>query len=82
MKIVLQVQLNIDGNIGTQGGDFTVRKEEDIPHLAYQWIKHIKMETGHRKTIILKVTWNADNDITDLVRQLDAAPIPDIDLPF
>ncbi len=82
MKIVLKVQLNIEGNRSTKGGEFNVRREEDIPQLAYDWVKYTKKETGYRKTIIEKVIWDEDNDITELVRQLDNAPIPDIDLPF
>jgi carbohydrate-binding DOMON domain-containing protein len=82
MNINLNVHLNIEGNHTSCGGDFKVWKKEDIAQLAYQWIKKIKMETGHRKTIIEKVTWNIENDITAQVIELEQSPIPDDNLPF
>jgi len=82
MKLNLAIHLNIDGNRITKRGEFTVWKEEDIPKLAHDWVRYTKNETGHRKTEIEKIVWNNEHDITDKVRQLDNAPIPDIDLPF
>ncbi|AGK52054.1 hypothetical protein B1NLA3E_01350 [Bacillus sp. 1NLA3E] len=63
-----------------QGGKIQVRSEEDTPIVAYEWIQQIKMDTGFRKTIIEKVTWNEENDITEIVKQL--MPIVVDDLPF
>lgn len=82
MRIHLEVHLSIDGNRGLKRGVFNVKREADIVQLAYNWVKYTKKETGYRKTIIEKVTWNEENDITDQVRQLDQVPIQDLDLPF
>ncbi|MEW8986495.1 MAG: hypothetical protein AB2401_05745 [Bacillus sp. (in: firmicutes)] len=64
------------------GGDFKVWREEDIPMIAYQWIKKMKMETGFRPTIIEKVIWNNEKDITEQVLKIVQAPLPSDDLPF
>lgn len=60
-------------------GSFTVKKEEDIPALAYEWIKDIKKKTGYRKTVIDKVIANNEKDITEEVREINEAPIPHMD---
>jgi hypothetical protein len=62
-----------------QSGSFTVMKEEDIPKIAYEWIRQIKGETGYRSTHIEKVIVDIEKDITEKVRALDKEPIPDID---
>ncbi|MDF2791845.1 MAG: hypothetical protein K0S80_4947 [Neobacillus sp.] len=80
MKIILKVQLNIEGSRLTQGGEFTTRNKDDIPIVAFEWIQRIKMDTGYRKTIIEKITWNEENDITDDVRKIRKEVIDD--LPF
>ncbi|MGJ7922093.1 hypothetical protein [Neobacillus sp. LXY-4] len=82
MHINLKVHLNIEGNRTMCGGDFKVWKEDDIPNLAYQWIKKLKMDTGCRKTVIEKVTWDNENDITEKVVELGHAPIPQDTLQF
>lgn len=75
MKIILKVDLNIEGSREMKAGEFSVRKEDDIPAAAYSWIRSIKMETGCRETEIERVTWNQENDITDKVRKIDDAPL-------
>ncbi|MDE3841073.1 hypothetical protein C0966_17570 (plasmid) [Bacillus methanolicus] len=80
MIIHLKVHFDIEGNKLMQSGTFTVRKEEDIPTVAYKWIQKIKRETGYRDTRIDKVIVNNEKDITEEVRALDEAPIPDIDI--
>ena len=82
MRIKLEVHHIIDGSRGMQAGSFDVRYKEDIPNLAFQWIKRIKFETGYRKTIIEKVIWNNEHDITQEVIALIKAPLPDDNLPF
>lgn len=82
MYINLQLNLNIEGNRCSCGGDFKVWKEAEIPQLAFQWINKIKRETGYRTTIIEKVIWNNEKDITKDVIKLAQAPLPIDDLPF
>lgn len=82
MRINLEVHLRIDRNRGLKRGEFNVKREADIVQLTYDWVKYTKKETGYRKTIIEKVTWNEENNITDQVRQLNEAPLPDLNLPF
>ncbi|UQD53806.1 hypothetical protein C0971_09885 [Bacillus methanolicus] len=82
MKIKLTVHLDIEGNKLMQSGSFTVRKEEEIPGIAYEWIRQIKRDTGYRNTVIEKVVYNGEQDITEKVQALDKAPIPDINLEF
>ncbi|MDE3837960.1 hypothetical protein C0966_00875 [Bacillus methanolicus] len=80
MKFKLTVHINIEGNKLLRTGSFSVRMVEDIPHVAHEWIRAIKKETGYRKTIIEKVIYNGDQDITEKVQAIDEAPIPDIDI--
>ncbi len=75
MRINLTVHLNIEGNRLVKSGEFRVRKEADIPATAYQWVKHIKMDTGYRETTIEQVNWNKENDITDEVVQIENTPL-------
>ncbi|NMD71070.1 hypothetical protein HHO41_12255 [Bacillus sp. DNRA2] len=82
MNINLQLNLNIDGNRCSCGGDFKVYRETEIPQLAYQWIQQIKKDTGYRTTLIEKVIWNNEKDITEEVNKLAKASIPFDDLPF
>jgi hypothetical protein len=79
MKIILTVHLDIEGQKLMQYGDFTARREEDISGIAYEWIQQIKRETGYRQTHIEKVIVDSEKDITEKVRALDEAPIPNID---
>ena len=75
MKFVLKVDLNIEGNRIRQQGEFTAKKETEIPLVAYNWIRQIKMKTGFRDTKIEKVSWNEENDITDKVIEIDETPL-------
>lgn len=79
MKIVIRVDLSIDGVRSLKSGQFILRRKEDIPNVAYEWIRQIKRETGYRQTEILKVIYDGDKDITDEVKKIDEAPIPDMD---
>lgn len=82
MNVTIDLHLIIDGIRNALAGVFQVRRKEDIPLVANNWIKQIKMETGYRPTVIERVIVNGDQDITEKVREIDEAPIPDIDLPF
>ncbi len=87
MRVVIETILNIEGNRGMRRGEFFVpdRDFKDDPNfavavVAYEWIQQQMNETGHRETIIEKVTWNEQNDITEVVNQIQ--PIIKDDLPF
>jgi hypothetical protein len=69
MKFNLNVVLNIEGTNVVQGGEFYARRKEDIPGIAYEWIRKIKMDTGYRDTVIVEVLVNGETDITDEVRK-------------
>lgn len=53
----------------------------EAARVAFTWWKLIKKDMSY-KVAIERVTYNAENDITELVKRLDKAPIPDLDLPF
>jgi hypothetical protein len=69
MKFNLNVVLNIEGTNVVQGGEFYAKRKEDIPGIAYEWIRKIKMDTGYRNTVIVEVLVNGETDITDQVRK-------------
>ncbi|MDE3840758.1 hypothetical protein C0966_15890 [Bacillus methanolicus] len=80
MKIKLTIHLDIEGNKLMRSGYFTARREEDIPGIAHEWIRQIKRETGYRNTVIEKVVYNGEQDITEKVQALDKEHIPDMDI--
>lgn len=88
MKVVIQTTLNFEGCRGFRNGEFHVRDSEfkkdpdfAVAVVAYEWIQQQWRESGCRNMIIEKVTWNEENDITRVVR--DIVPvIPEDDLPF
>ncbi|CAM3679572.1 hypothetical protein GCM10009865_47750 [Aeromicrobium ponti] len=87
MKVVIQTILNIEGNRGYRSGEFFVRdsdfkKEPNfaVAVIAYEWIQQQIRESGCRETIIEKVTWNEEHDITEDVKQI--SPVIKDDLPF
>jgi hypothetical protein len=84
MRITINVHMIVNGTRSLKRGVFNVNKNEDIARFAYGWVKHIRMETGYfgQQSIIEQVIVNGDQDITDKVRAIDNAPIPEIDLPF
>lgn len=79
MKVTIDVHLIINGTKSFTGAYFNVRKEEDIPKVAYDWIMRIRMETGYfgNQSIIEKVIYNGDKDITGKVKEIDETPIPE-----
>jgi hypothetical protein len=84
MRITLDVHMIVNRTRSLKRGEFNVRRNEDIPQFAYGWIRQIRMETGYfgNQSLIEKVIVNADQDITDQVKAIDSAPIPDVNLPF
>ncbi|WP_370225311.1 hypothetical protein [Cytobacillus sp.] len=88
MRVVIQTILNFEGNRGFRNGEFHVRDSEfkkdpnfAVAVVAYEWIQQQKRESGYRETIIEKVTWNEQNDITQIVREIEPV-LPEDDLPF
>jgi hypothetical protein len=68
MKFNLNVVLNIEGTNVVQGGEFYAKRKEDIPGIANEWVRKIKMDTGYRDTVIVEVLVNGETDITEEVR--------------
>ncbi|MCM2535151.1 hypothetical protein NDK43_25915 [Neobacillus pocheonensis] len=73
------MHLRINGTGSVNRGEFTARRKEDIPVVAYQHIYQNKKETGFQYTIIKKVLVNNQEDITQQVREIESLPIPDLD---
>ncbi|MBG9450049.1 hypothetical protein ABE67_12080 [Cytobacillus firmus] len=88
MRVVIETMLNIESIRGSSRGEFFVRDRDfkDNPNfavafVAYEWIQQQWRESGCRDMIIEMVTWNEENDITQIVREIE--PItPEDDLPF
>ncbi|MFP7445215.1 hypothetical protein SFC50_16120 [Bacillus infantis] len=88
MRVLIEIQLTIDGTGSVSTGDFTVnnqdfKKDPDFACavIAYEWIQKLKYDTGFRETTIDEVTWNQENDITELVKTIKPI-IADDNLPF
>jgi hypothetical protein len=79
IQITIDLHLVVNGTRTALSGHFQARYTNDIPNMAYEWIRKVRRETGY-PAVIEKVFYNGDKDITDVVKQLDEAPIPD--LPF
>ncbi|MCS0652039.1 hypothetical protein [Cytobacillus firmus] len=87
MRVVIETMLNIEGNRGSSRGEFFVRDRDfkDDPNftvavVAYEWIQQQWRESGCRDMIVEMVTWNEENDITEVVKQVQ--PVVEDDLPF
>lgn len=77
MKINIEVHLNIEGNRMISQGSFEVNNQSfradpsfTAAVEAYRLIEKIKNETGRRKTIIEKATYNGTIDITQTVKEI------------
>nr|WP_309099053.1 hypothetical protein [Fredinandcohnia onubensis] len=84
MKVNIDVFLYIEGSHLRSGGAFNInpREYKDNPDLAvaivaYQYIQDIIEEVGYRETIIKKVLYEGNKDITDLTRQIKRIPPSD-----
>ncbi|MBG9550035.1 hypothetical protein [Cytobacillus firmus] len=88
MKVIIQTILNVEGNRGFRNGEFHVKdsdfkKDSDfaVAVVAYEWIQQQWRESGCRDMVIEKVTWNEENDVTQIVREIEPV-LPEDDLPF
>jgi hypothetical protein len=88
VKVLIEIHLTIEGTGNSVAGDFTVnnrdfKKDPDFTCavIAYEWIQKLKYDTGFRETTIDEVTWNQENDITELVKKIKPI-IADDNLPF
>jgi hypothetical protein len=81
MKVLINVHLVVNGTRTLKRRDLQVRKVEDIPEVAYNWIMQIRRETGYYglQSIIEKVIVDGDQEITDIVRVFDNRPIEPLD---
>ncbi|MFB6804848.1 hypothetical protein ACFCVU_27555 [Peribacillus butanolivorans] len=87
MKIQIEVQLFANGANFLQSGscsvittDFREEPEWTAAVSAYEWIQKIKNTVRYPDFQIVRVVYNGENDITDLVRKV--RPIIKDDLPF
>ncbi|MFB9989028.1 hypothetical protein [Bacillus benzoevorans] len=67
------------GNFPVNSWQFKEDPDWTVAEVTLKWINEIRRENNISK--ITKVTYNRDNDITDLVKELDSR-IYDITLPF
>jgi hypothetical protein len=84
MRVTIDLHMVVNGTRSLKRGSFDVNRNEDIAQFAYGWVKHVRMETGYfgNQSIIEKVIVHGDKDITDKVKEIDNAPIPDLDFPW
>ncbi|MFS0822191.1 hypothetical protein [Bacillus sp. 1P02SD] len=88
MKVNIDVFLDIEGSKLRSGGAFDINPREyknnpdlTVAIIAYQYIQDIIKQTGYRETLIKKVLYEGNKDITELTRQIRRIP-PKDDLPF
>lgn len=89
MNITIQIMYTSDYDSKLmQKGSFPVntyhykqKPDKEATRVAFEWWKLIKHDLSYRVEID-EVIYNGEHDITELVKQLDNAPIPDLDLPF
>lgn len=87
MKVLIETHLIVEGSRSIRRASFHVNDREfkndanfAVACVAYDWIKKQWKEYGCRDMIIEKVTWNEENDITEIVQEIE--PIVPDDLPF
>lgn len=89
MNITIEIHFKSDsdskimkrGSFPVNVSKFNKDQNREAARVAFEWWKQIKHENSYRIKIE-KVTYDEINNITELVKQLDNAPIPDLDLPF
>jgi hypothetical protein len=74
LRFNVTVDLNIEGNKLRRFNQI-YSNVETLPEKIYAWIREIKMETGYRETFILRVSYNDEHDITEVIREIDEAPL-------
>jgi hypothetical protein len=84
MRITIELHMIVNGTRSMKRGVFDINRNEDIAQFAYGWVKHVRMETGYfgNQSIIEKVIVDGDQDITEQVKAIAEAPIPDLDFPW
>jgi hypothetical protein len=77
MKVSIDVYMIVNGTKSLKRGEWQVKRNEDIPKVAYEWICRIRRETGYygEDSIIEKVIVDGDKDITFEVKVIDEAPL-------
>lgn len=69
------------GSFPVNAYQFRQNPNQEAARVAFIWWKLIKKDMSY-KVAIERATYNAENDITELVKWLDKAPIHDDNLPF
>jgi hypothetical protein len=67
----------VNGTRTTLSGHFQARYTNDIPNMAYEWIRKVRRETGY-PAAIEKVFYNGDKDITAQVKEIDETPVEEL----
>lgn len=77
MKASIDVHLIVNGAKTLIRGDFQIRKAEDIPKTAHNFIRQIRRESGFygEDSIIEKVIVDGEKDITFEVKVIDETPL-------
>jgi hypothetical protein len=77
MNASIDVHLVVNGTRTLKRGVWPVKRVEDIPRVAHDWIMRSRRETGYygAESIIEKVIVDGDQDITDKVKEIDEAPL-------
>lgn len=68
------------GEFSVNAQRFNMDPDREASRVAMEFLELIRRESHVSE--IEKVIFNGDHDITELVKQLDNAPLPDLDLPF
>ncbi|CEG28063.1 hypothetical protein BN1002_02942 [Bacillus sp. B-jedd] len=74
IKIDYYASMNV-----SMAGNFPLQGKSPVT-IAWQWWREIKKNSHNAK--IIKVTVNDTEDITDLIKSFEAAPLPAENLPF
>jgi hypothetical protein len=74
VKFSVTVDLSIEGNKLRQS-NIIYSNKETLAKKVYSWIREIKKETGYRDTVILRVIYDGEHDITEEVREIEKAPL-------
>ncbi|MBT2758006.1 hypothetical protein J7E71_19225 [Mesobacillus foraminis] len=72
MNVTIKIRYNSPAGIVTQRGTFPLkgRKPERV---AFDWLQLIKKEVNYEG--LIEVTADSDLDITELVREMEKAPL-------
>jgi hypothetical protein len=80
MKILIEIdylgmhsEIAQSGDFGVDAQEFAIEPDKEAARVAYGFLQWIKKTMTVQK--IRKVVYNGDNDITQLVIELDEAPL-------